>query len=127
MKKLIIIIFMLLGMFVFAEKLTTDGKNNLDKLEGKWVNGQFEFINQNNKWFLDVYCGDCNMETGMRRIGFEKYQNGVFVVRNFYKMPNREDKNFYFAWDIKYKTFVELDRNLNIISRYPRKVKGPAG
>lgn len=38
-----------------------------------------------NKWYLEIYCGDCNMETGMRRYGFEKYRNGIFVIRNYYR------------------------------------------
>ena len=126
MRRIMLCFMFLLGMIIYAEKLTTDGNDNLDKLKGKWVNGEFEFINQKNKWYLDVACGDCS-NNGMERSGFEKYKNGSFVVRNFYKMPNKPDKNFYFAWDTKYKTFVELDKNLNILNKYPRKVTGPAG
>ena len=127
MRKIMLCFMFLLGMVIFAEKVTTDGKDNLDKLKGKWVNGQFEFINQGKKWYLEIYCGDCNMDTGMERYGFEKYKNGIFIIKNYYQMPKRPDKNFYFAWDTKYKTFVELDKDLNILSKYPRKVTGPAG
>ena len=126
MRKIILCFMFLLGMVIFAEKLTTDGKDNLDKLKGKWVNGQFDFINSKNKWYLETYCGDCS-DNGMDRKGFEKYKNGVFIIKNFYQMPNKKDKNFYFAWDTKYKVMVELDKDLNIISKYPRKINGPAG
>ena len=88
MKKIMLCVMFLFGMFAFAEKLTTDGKDNLDKLKGKWVNGQYDFINQNNKWHLEVYCGDCNMDTGMEKLGFEKYKSGVFVVRNYYNLDS---------------------------------------
>ena len=42
-------------------------------------------------------------------------------------MPSKKDKNFYFAWDNKYKTLVEVDKDLNIVGRFSRKIKQPAG
>lgn len=46
MRRIILCFMFLLGMVIFAEKLTTDGKDNLDKLKEKWANGQYEFIDQ---------------------------------------------------------------------------------
>ena len=43
MRRIMLCFMFLLGMIIYAEKLTTDGNDNLDKLKGKWVNGQFEF------------------------------------------------------------------------------------
>ena len=42
MKKLIVLGIMLLGIVAMAEKLTTDGKNNLDKLKGAWGGALFK-------------------------------------------------------------------------------------
>ena len=36
MRKIVLCFMFLLGMFVFAEKLTTDGKDNLNYLKGTW-------------------------------------------------------------------------------------------
>ena len=127
MKKLILCIMFFLGTFAFSEKLNTDGRDNLEKLAGKWANGQFEIVNKNKSWFFAYYCGDCDLKTGMELKCIEKYKNGVFVVKSFYEIPSKKDKNFYFAWDIKYKIMVELDKDLNIINKYPRKITGPAG
>ena len=57
----------------------------------------------------------------------KNYKPNVYVIENYYLMPNKKDKNFYFAWDSKYKTMVELDKDLNIISKITRKITGPAG
>lgn len=110
----------LLGVTAFAEKLNTDGKDNLDKLRGTWGGAMYYVELKNSKWFLGSYDAE-----GTIWEGIEKYKNGVFVVRNFYKMPSKKDKNFYFAWDIKYKVFVELDKDLNIIDKIPRKINHP--
>ena len=50
MKKLIVLGIMFLGIVAMAEKLTTDGKNNLDKLKGTWGGAMYRVELKNNKW-----------------------------------------------------------------------------
>ena len=120
MKKLIVLGIMLLGIVAMAEKLTTDGKNNLDKLKGAWGGPMYSVELKNNKWFLGSYDAE-----GTVWEEIQLYKNGALVIKDFYKMPNKKDKNFYFAWDSKYKIFVELDKDLNIIEKVPRKLNHP--
>ena len=120
MKKLIVLGIMFLGIVAMAEKLTTDGKNNLDKLKGTWGGAMYSVELKNNKWLLGSYDAE-----GTIWEEIQLYKNGALVIKDFYKMPNRKDKNFYFAWDSKYKIFVELDKDLNIIDKVPRKLNHP--
>ena len=120
MKKLIVLGIMLLGIVAMAEKLTTDGKNNLDKLKGAWGGAMYSVELKNNKWFLGSYDAE-----GTVWEEIQLYKNGALVIKDFYKMPNKKDKNFYFAWDSKYKIFVELDKDLNIIEKVPRRLNHP--
>ena len=41
------------------------------------------------------------------------------VAPNVYE--RKGDRNFYFAYDTKYKIMVEVDVNLNIIQKIPKK------
>ena len=120
MKKLIVLGIMFLGIVAMAEKLTTDGKNNLDMLNGTWGGAMYRVELKNNKWLLGSYDAE-----GTVWEEIQLYKNGALVIKDFYKMPNRKDKNFYFAWDSKYKIFVELDKDLNIIDKVPRKLNHP--
>lgn len=120
MKKLIVLGIMLLGIVVMAEKLNTDGKNNLDKLKGTWGGAMYSIELKNNKWLLGSYDAE-----GTIWEEIQLYKNGALVIKNFYKIQNKKDKNFYFAWDSKYKMFVELDKDLNIIEKVPRKLNHP--
>ncbi len=120
MKKLIVLGIMFLGIVAMAEKLTTDGKNNLDKLKGTWGGAMYRVELKNNKWLLGSYDAE-----GTVWEEIQLYKNGALVIKDFYKMPNRKDKNFYFAWDSKYKILVELDKDLNIIDKVPRKLNHP--
>ena len=44
MKKIIFLLMMLFSIVVFTEKLTTDGKNHIDKLVGNWSNSPDDII-----------------------------------------------------------------------------------
>ena len=89
-------------------------KNNLDKLQGSWGNSPDDIITirrNNNKWIIGTYVGDCegvsNCKNGTAWNIIQKYKNNVFIVRNFYEIPSKKDKNLYFAYDTKYKKLVE--------------------
>jgi hypothetical protein len=123
MRKIMLCFMLLLGMAVFAEKLTTDGKSNLNLLMGKWANGTLELRGEKEKLFFISIASDGEVSKDI----VKNYKPNVYVIENYYLMPNKKDKNFYFAWDSKYKTMVELDKDLNIISKITRKITGPAG
>ena len=126
MKKILVVMLFFLSMTVFAEKLTTDGKYNIEKLQGKWGSETVFIQKKNNKWYYGSYnIGDDVIEWS--DIKFLK--NGVMMVQNFYsyQIKGRQDRNYYFAYDTKYKILVELDRNLNIVDKIPRKYSKPIG
>lgn len=122
MKKLIIIGMLVFGIMAMAEKLTTDGKNNIDKLKGAWKAKGADGINIirffNGKWQLGYECWEdeeeCRKEPnydktlGMNFYDIKDAKNGVLVV--FF------DKNLkqYFAYDTNKKALVFLDNKLNI-------------
>ena len=131
MKKLIVLGIMLLGIVAMAEKLTTDGKNNLDKLKGSWrVKGAdggnvIRFLN--GKWQLGYECwedeAECRKEPnydktlGMNFYDIKDTKKGVLVV--FFD----KDLKQYFAYDTKKKALVFLDNNLNITEILGSKVR----
>ena len=123
MRKIMLCLMFLLGMAIFAEKLTTEGKLNTKNIMGKWVNGTMEIRNDNGKLVLVTVSSDGTVDKGEMKV----YKNGTFVVSNFYQMPSKKDKNLYLAWDTKLRTLVEIDRDFNIIIKYSRKLTGPAG
>ena len=126
MKKILVVILFLFSMTVFAENLTTDVKYNIEKLQGKWGSETVFIQKRNNKWYYGSYnVGDDVIEWS--DIKFLK--NGVMMVQNFYsyQIKGRQDRNYYFAYDTKYKILVELDRNLNIVDKIPRKYSKPIG
>ena len=56
----------------------------------------------------------------------KSYRNGILVIQNYYTSQHKvKDRNYYFAWDTKYKTMVEVDRELNIIEKIKRKIDRP--
>ena len=119
MRKIMLCVMFLFGMFAFAEKLTTDGKNNLNLLQGNWSNAEMVIKYSNKKWLL----GFVDADEGYIWGEIKAYKNGALVRVS----PVNKNNIFYFAWDTKYKTLVELDKELNIISKYSRKLTGPAG
>ena len=126
MKKILVVMLFFLSMTVFAEELTTVGKYNIEKLQGKWGSETVFIQKKNNKWYYGSYnIGDDVIEWS--DIKFLK--NGVMMVSNFYsyQIKGRQDRNYYFAYDTKYKMLVELDRNLNIVDKIPRKYSKPIG
>ena len=127
MKKILVIMLFLFSMTVFAEKLTTDGKYNMDKLQGNWQNGALKIVRKNNEWyagFLDFNYENPKSDYLWYRI--KSYRNGILVIQNYYTSQHKvKDRNYYFAWDTKYKTMVEVDRELNIIEKIKRKIDRP--
>lgn len=123
MKKIIFILILCINILGFAEKVTTDGKNNLDKLRGRWDSLQAEIVYKNNKWYYKDDSPWIESENPVT-IEIKVLKDGILVVPNLYKYYDTQasdykikDKNLYFAWDTKYKTLVVLDKNLNITSK----------
>ena len=125
MKKLIFLIMMTFSIIGFAEKLTTNGKDNLDKLKGKWENERLYIQNKNNRWYFGTYD---NVELGdYEWKEIKLYKNSVFVIQNYYAPETKvKDKNLYFAYDVKYKTLVQVDRDLNIVQKISRTLDKPS-
>lgn len=124
MKRIVFLLVLLLSVTVFAEKLTTDGKTNLDKLKGNWENSRISIQTKNNKWFFGVYDNDETGDYIWKEI--KVYKNGALYISNFHsKEVKNKDRNFYFAYDTKYKTLVELDKELNITHRIPKNLNKP--
>ena len=128
MKKIVILMILLLTFTVFGEKLNTDGKNNLDKMKGTWGNDFYQIVQRgNNDWYLGIY--DVNYSTDSEYIWYKikSYKNSVFVVQNYYTPETQvKDRNFYFAYDTKYRILVQVDRELNIIQKIPKKLNKPS-
>ena len=119
MKKSVMFMMLLFNLSIFAEKLTTNGNYNLDKLKGTWDSIFATIITKNNKWY---YINENPADEEMI-IEIKTYKKGVLVVPNLYKNYEVKDKNYYFAYDEKYKTLVSLDKDLNIISKEQRRVE----
>ena len=54
MRKFIFLLTIIISVSAFAEKLHTNGKNNLDKLVGNWGNYTYYIQNKGGKWYLGV-------------------------------------------------------------------------
>jgi hypothetical protein len=116
MRKFIFLLTIIISVSAFAEKLHTNGKNNLDKLVGNWGNYTYYIQNKGGKWYLGVSnWGDDTVDWILIR----SYKNGIMVAPNVYE--RKGDRNFYFAYDTKYKIMVEVDTGLNIIQKIPKK------
>ena len=85
---------------VFAVKVTTDGKHNLDKVAGKYQG--IEIFKKNEKWYI-TKIHDGFDETETVPIVMEK--NGKFSAN--YKKHEKET----YAYDTKMKTLVTLAKN----------------
>ena len=112
MKKSIFLLMILSSMIAFYEKLTTNGKDNLDKLKGNWDSIQATISNTPKGWYILSYD-----EPDYK---LYRFKPGVlyFNPSDKYNKAN----NIYIAWDTKYKTLVTVDKNLNIIKREKRHV-----
>lgn len=55
MKKSIFLLMLLSSMIAFSEKLTTNGKDNLDKLKGNWDSIQATISNTPKGWYILSY------------------------------------------------------------------------
>lgn len=122
MKKLIIIGMLIFGLVAMAEKLTTDGKDHLKELLGKWGEPQPVYIvMKNNKLYY---------------VDEEKVYNPVTKVNNYTFVINwvQDDETLKrnpqlkgfktcFAWDVKYKKLAFLKKcgNYTVDQYIPRK------
>ena len=111
MKKIIFLLMLLFSVTIFAEKLTTDGKNNLDKLIGNWYAPDYTILKKGNRYFMELPTDSFIDEP----LIITNYKNGAMKV----KTGNNE--YLYFAYDTKYKRLVILDYNLNIKSYFTRE------
>lgn len=110
MKKLIIMIFMLLGIVVMAEKLSTDGKDHLKELLGKWgePNPFYLILKDKKLYYVDE----------------ESVSNPVTKVNNYTFMIHRVESGnkSCFAYDVKKKTFTFLKCGTDEVNSFvPRK------
>lgn len=127
MKKLILLLMLLLSISVFAEKLTTDGKDNLDKMKGVWYSekgGVVAIAQRKGFWKIGIYGDPGEGEHVEDRSGsftwekLKKMKPGVYL----YVLKN-EGTVGYYSYDIKYKKLVELDKNLNIKAIFEKDTK----
>ena len=100
MKKVLFLIMALAAIPAFAVKVTTDGKHNLEKAEGKYQG--IEIFKKNEKWYI-TKIHDGFDETETVPIVMEK--NGKFSAN--YKKHEKET----YAYDTKMKTLVTLAKN----------------
>ena len=100
MKKILFLIMVLAAIPAFAVKVTTDGKHNLEKAEGKYQG--IEIFKKNEKWYI-TKIHDGFDETETVPIVMEK--NGKFSAN--YKKREKET----YAYDTKMKTLVTLAKN----------------
>lgn len=131
MRKIMLCFMFLLGMVIFAEKLTTDGKDNLNNLKGTWKAKGADGVNtirfDNGKWQLGYECWEdeqeCRKEpnydksSGMNFYNIKTAKNGVLAV--FFDQNLKQ----HFAYDTKKKALVFLDNNLNITDVLSVKVR----
>lgn len=112
MKKLILMLMLVLTSLTFAERLTTDGKDNLEKLKGEYIDS---FATEITKTPDGWYIGSSARENSKNKI--EVLKNGILRVKHYYPKNFNNysaDGILYFAYDTKYQTLVKLDKDLNI-------------
>lgn len=113
MKKWIIFVVLTISMVVYAEKLHTDGKFHEKEIIGEYK-GMIEI--KAVKGQLILYH---NWNTPKPLAKLVKAKNGVFRVEYF----DKKTPSGLIAWDIKYKTIVDIDDKLNIINDNYEKFK----
>lgn len=114
MKKIILMLFMLIGIVAMAEKLNTDGKDHLKELLGKWGEPyNISIILKNNKIF---YIDD----EGASPV--QKIKNDVYQI-SYKDETNGEVYKTCFAYDVKYKklAFLKNCQTLEVRELVPRK------
>jgi len=92
--------------YITAYDVTEDGKQGM--LEIKLKNGELYLYH--------------NWDTPKLLAKLVKLKNGVFRV-DYYNKRAYPQKVYYTAWDIKYKTMVDVDDKLNIIYNNYQKFK----
>lgn len=108
MKKIVALLMMLFTISTFADKVTTNGKDNLNKMRGKWIGGEYVIKKIRTKWYFSFING----ETGKREIyELKKYKPGVFIAENY---------DLILAWDTKLNTMVTVDKELEIQTKWTR-------
>jgi hypothetical protein len=116
MKKIILVMIFVFGVLGFSEKLHTDGKFHEKELIGEYK-GMLEIKLKNGELYLYN-----NWDTPKLLAKLVKLKNGVFRV-DYYNKRAYPQKAYYTAWDIKYKTMVDVDDKLNIIYNNYQKFK----
>ena len=113
MKKIILILMFLLSITIFAEKLTTDGKYHFDKIMGYWEipDADFVILKKGNQYYMEL-----PIDTFIDKpVLIHPVKDGIF------KVPV-DNEFWYFAYDIKHKVLVMIDKNSNILA-YLKKYK----
>ena len=124
MKKIIFLMILLLNINIFAQKLTTNGKHNLDRLVGYWTTKKpsdvYTAIRKKNKiWEIGIECwgeNDCPSKIPMKWTRIENYKNGAL------KTNLGDNIYFYFAYDTRLRAYVVIDENFNIIDILDKKL-----
>lgn len=114
MKKTVLVL-MLLGTVLFAEKLNTDGKLNADKMLGYWANSDILILEKSGKYYLRYF-------TNMKPDGYSK--PFLFNKINNYtlKAIDEDGDSYCYAYDTKHKKLASLKCGTDIVEDLiPRK------
>ena len=95
---------MLISVNIFSDQWTTDGKDNLEKMEGLWKDNinavKYLTIKIDNEWFVIVIVEEYKEVYGAV---LEKYKTGMFQLKGY--------EGTYFAWDTKDNTMIVMDES----------------
>ena len=109
MKKFILGLTLIISALGFSERLHTDGKWHEKEIVGEYK-GMLEI--KMEKGELILYS---NWDLKAKKLArFVKVKNGLYRVE-YYNKSEDPKTAVYTAWDTKYKTIVDLDKNLNIV------------
>lgn len=125
MKKFIVLLILVCSLTIFAEKLTTDGKDNFKMMRGVWYSETTQrmmaFSMRKGFFKIGIY-GDPGIGEEIEdydgNFSWEKLKKlNESIYLYSYKEDKREYREYY-AYDTKYKKVVLLDKNLNIKTIY---------
>lgn len=116
MKKIIMFLMLLFSMTLFGAKFTTDGRDNFDKLRGKWrIAGLFVIEQKNGEWYCTTYPeyegGEVEPPEEHKMVSLG---NGGFVFEG------EEPDGYYYGYDTKLKRFV-LVYNGEVVAKGTRE------
>ncbi len=146
MRKLILMLMLIIGVSVFAEKFTSPSKNleiSLKENAGEQSPDGYFWYNQNGDadkysfyivtekaggkisedYLDDPATGAVPAVFGTYKV-YKDNKKGVYYVNNYVDLKGKKHPRLYFGFDKKHKTIVILDKNMNIIEILQRGVAG---